>query len=126
MAVPERARKRARELTAELEHHNHRYYVLDDPAVSDADYDQLFRELQTLENEFPELCTSESPTQRVGGAPAEQFESVRHRLPMLSLGNVFDADEFRAFYQRLSEQLGQPELEFVVEPTLDGLAINLT
>ena len=125
MPAPEAARRRADRLRRELEEHNHRYYVLDDPVISDADYDLLLRELQALEVEHPELVTPDSPTQRVGASPAAQFTAVRHPLPMLSLANVFDGEEFADFHRRCAEQLGVEEVEFVAEPKLDGLAISL-
>lgn len=123
--MAESPRARARALAAEINQHNHRYYVLDDPQIPDADYDALLRELEQLETAHPELRSPSSPTQRVGAAPADQFETVEHKLPMLSLGNVFDAEEFENFYNRVSEQLGEDEIEFAVEPKLDGLAISL-
>ena len=100
------AEKRARELRQELAHHNHRYYVLDSPEVSDAQYDRLMRELQELEAQYPELATPDSPTQRVGGEAAEKFEKVVHRAPMLSLANVFDDEEFSDFDERIRKQSG--------------------
>jgi len=118
-------RERARTLKRELERHSHQYYVLDDPLVPDADYDALMRELEALEARHPELITPDSPTQRVGGAPAAQFAPVRHPLPMLSLSNVFDSEEFTDFHRRCAEQLGVEAVEFVAEPKLDGLAISL-
>ena len=113
---------RLRELIAD---HNHRYYVLDEPAVSDAEYDALLRELQDLETAHPELVTTESPTQRVGATPASHFAPVRHSLPMLSLDNAFSDDEVRDFARRITERLGRASLLFSAEPKLDGLAISL-
>ena len=84
-----------------LNYHNHRYYVLDDPVVSDAEYDQMLRDLRGLEEAHPELLTPESPTQRVGAAPAEGFTQVQHRLPMLSLSNAFDLDALGAWHRRV-------------------------
>lgn len=109
-----------------LERHNHLYYVLDAPEISDAEYDALFRRLQQLETEHPELADLTSPTQRVGAPPAEKFETVRHTLPMLSLGNAMTAEEFREFDERVRRALhnNQP-VEYVAEPKLDGLAIEL-
>ncbi len=118
-------RQRAQTLKRELERHSYQYYVLDDPLIPDADYDALMRELETLETRHPELVTLDSPTQRVGGAAAAQFAAVRHPLPMLSLSNVFDAEEFGDFHRRCAEQLGVEAVEFVAEPKLDGLAISL-
>lgn len=116
---------RAQQLRAELEQHNHRYYVLDSPTISDAEYDQLFRELQQLETDYPELRTADSPTQRVGGAPAAEFRQVQHRLPMLSLNNAFTDEEVIAFDKRIRERLERDAIEYAVEPKFDGLAISL-
>jgi DNA ligase (NAD+) len=118
---------RAAALRVEIEAHNYRYYVLDDPAVGDAEYDGLFRELQSLEARHPELARPDSPTQRVGGAPAAAFEAVPHRLPMLSLNNAFADAEVEAFDRRVRESLGSDaEVEYAVEPKFDGLAISLS
>ncbi len=116
---------RAQELRAELERHNYQYYVLDQPLVSDAEYDRLFRELQQIESEHPELAGPDSPTQRVGGAPLPQFEQVTHRTPMLSLNNAFSEEEVAAFDKRVSEGLGISHVEYLAEPKFDGLAISL-
>jgi DNA ligase (NAD+) len=99
---------RAAALRAELQRHNHAYYVLDAPAIPDASYDQLFLELQQLEQAHPELATPDSPTQRVGAAPLALFEQVRHAVPMLSLGNGFDDEDILAFDKRVAEALEQP------------------
>ena len=123
--VPDDVRKEADKLRAELEHHNYCYYVLDAPEVSDAKYDKLLRRLQELEQEYPELVTPESPTQRVGAQPVEAFGTVRHSIPMLSLGNALDEDEFREWYQRTSDGLEGEAFELVAEPKLDGLAVEL-
>jgi DNA ligase (NAD+) len=113
-------------LRALIDEHNYRYYVLDDPAVSDAEYDALFRELQALEAAHPELVVPESPTQRVGGAPVTAFGTVRHEQPMLSLDNAFTDDEVRAFDRRVRERLGtDDEVTYSAEPKLDGLAVSL-
>ena len=125
MAVPAHARQRAEWLRAEIERHNHRYYVLDDPEISDPEYDALFRELQALENEHPELLTPDSPTQRVGAAPLAAFTSVSHRVPMLSLANAFTEEDVVAFDRRVREGTGLAELEYCAEPKFDGLAISL-
>ena len=113
-------------LRAQIEQHNHRYYVLDDPSVSDAEYDQLFRELQALEAQHPELLTPDTPTLRVGGAPLKIFKEVQHRTPMLSLNNAFSEEEVRAFDARIREALGVDEVEYAVELKFDGLAVALT
>lgn len=114
------------ELRTQLRHHNHLYYVLDEPSIPDAEYDRLFRELQALEAAHPELITSDSPTQRVGAAPLSEFGEVKHAIPMLSLGNVFSDEELIAFDKRIHDRLKtEAEIEFVAEPKLDGLAISI-
>ncbi|MEQ8659472.1 MAG: NAD-dependent DNA ligase LigA, partial [Gammaproteobacteria bacterium] len=125
MPAPEAATRRAAELRHAIEQHNYRYYVLDDPSIDDAEFDALMRELETLEATHPELVTPESPTQRVGATPAAQFTPVTHTVPMLSLGNVFDGDEFGEFYARIAGELEREDIEFAAEPKLDGLAISL-
>jgi DNA ligase (NAD+) len=120
--------QRIRALRQELNEYDYHYYVLDDPLVPDEYYDRLMRELRELEARHPELVTPDSPTQRVGGQPAEQFEEVRHEVPMLSLDNAFGEDEMRDFDRRLHELLGIDEdepLQYCAEPKLDGLAISL-
>ena len=114
-------------LREQVNYHNYRYYVLDDPEIPDAEYDRLFRELQTLEQQYPELITADSPTQRVGAAPLKEFGEVSHAIPMLSLGNAFDEEEVQAFNRRVAEGLSiDPErIEYTAEPKLDGLAISL-
>ena len=112
-------------LRREIAEHNHRYFVLDDPSVPDAEYDRLMRELQALEEAHPEFASADSPTRRVGAAPVGEFAQVVHRIPMLSLGNAFAEDEVRAFVQRIVERVGTEAVEFSVEPKLDGLAISL-
>lgn len=117
---------RAEQLRRNLEYHNHRYYVLDDPEISDEQYDRLLRELQALEQAHPELLTPDSPTQRVGAAPAELFAEAPHRVPMLSLDNAFDEQELRDFDRRVRERLGhEGEIDYACEPKLDGLAVSL-
>jgi DNA ligase (NAD+) len=118
-------RERVAHLREQLELHNRRYYVLDEPLISDAEYDALFRELQQLEAAHPELLTADSPTQRVGAAPLPEFAAVSHRQPMLSLNNAFDAGEVEAFDRRVREAVGAEEIEYAVEPKFDGLAISL-
>lgn len=123
--------ERARELRAEIEKHNHQYYVLDAPLISDAEYDQLFRELQTLETAHPELQTPDSPTQRVGGQPLAMFKPVRHVVPMLSIRTETDveASGAHAFDARVRKELklaeNDPPVEYAAELKFDGLAINL-
>jgi DNA ligase (NAD+) len=125
IAVPRQAAARAAELRAALEEHNYRYYVLDAPTVDDAQYDALFRELSELERAHPALATPDSPTQRVGAAPAAEFAAVTHRVPMLSLANAFSTEDVAAFDRRVREALGSQEVAYAVEPKFDGLAINL-
>ena len=115
---------RAAELREQLKQHDYRYYVLDDPSVSDAEYDRLMAELRALEAAHPELVTPDSPTQRVSGAPSAAFGEVVHRVPMLSLDNAFSEEDVAAFDRRIRERLGtQGDLDYVAEPKLDGLAI---
>ena len=125
MTAPRVARERAAALRAEIEAHNHRYYVLDAPTVSDAEYDRLYRELSDLEAKHPELVSPDSPTQRVGGSASPEFATVRHRVPMLSLNNAFSAEEVAAFDRRARDTLGIASVEYSAEPKFDGLAINL-
>ncbi|MES1982014.1 MAG: NAD-dependent DNA ligase LigA [Pseudomonadota bacterium] len=113
-------------LRAEIERHNIQYYVLDHPLITDAEFDMLFRELQSLEAQHPDLVTPDSPTRRVGAAPLKTFGTVVHRKPMLSLNNAFSEREVRAFDTRIREILGIAEVEFAVEPKFDGLAVALT
>jgi DNA ligase (NAD+) len=124
------AEERARELRKELDYHNHRYYVLDDPELSDADYDRLLNELRDIEAEHPELRTPDSPTQRVGAEPLDKFEQVRHLQPMLSLANARNEEELAAWVLRSERYLARQGVEmgdvrFVTEPKIDGLAISL-
>ncbi|HWW04463.1 NAD-dependent DNA ligase LigA [Collimonas sp.] len=121
-------RLRAAWLAAELNRHNHSYYVLDNPSIPDAEYDQLFRELQALEQAHPELNTPDSPTQRVGAAPLPLFEQVTHSIPMLSLGNGFEDNDIVEFDRRVRDGLDtqtDTEIEYAAELKFDGLAINL-
>jgi DNA ligase (NAD+) len=130
VSVPTAAKDRAAELREQLDHHNYRYYVLDDPEVGDDVYDGLLDELRALEAEHPELVTPDSPTQRVGAAPVEYLEKVRHLQPMLSLANARSEEELRGWVQRMRSHLARegiedPRFEFVCEPKIDGLAISL-
>lgn len=118
-------RQRAEALRRLLHEHNHRYYVLDQPSISDAEYDTLFAELQALETKHPELLTADSPTQRVGGAPLKEFAPVKHRLPMLSLRKANDEAELRDFDRRVREGLARETVRYTAEPKLDGLAVTL-
>jgi DNA ligase (NAD+) len=114
------------ELRRTVRDHDFKYYVLDSPEITDAEYDKLFRRLQDLENQYPELITPDSPTQRVGGKPLEKFGQVRHAIPMVSLSNIFDESELLEFDARTKRSLGTGnELSYVVEPKLDGVAVEL-
>jgi len=120
-------RGRAERLRRDIEYHNYRYYILDDPQIPDAEWDRLLQELLTLEAAHPELVTADSPTQRVGAAPIDEFAEVRHRVPMLSLDNALTEEDLRAFDRRVRERLGtSDEIEYSAEPKLDGLAISVT
>ena len=123
--LPESARARAEALREQLEYHNHRYYVLDDPEISDAEYDQLMAELQGLEAEYPALKTPASPTQRVGAAPLGEFAESRHIQPMQSLANAFEPEDVEDFDRRIKSALGVGAVAYVGEPKLDGTSINL-
>ena len=125
MTVPPALKARIRQLREDIERHNYQYYALDQPLISDAEYDRLFRELQELEARHPELVTADSPTQRIGSAPLAAFAEVRHRVPMLSLNNAFDEEEVAAFDRRVREMLDAGEIEYAAEPKFDGLAISL-
>ncbi len=118
-------RQRAAELRGLLHEYSHAYYVLDDPRVPDSEYDRLFRELENLEHQYPELVTPDSPTQRVGAAPLDAFEEVAHQVPMLSLGNVFEDGELADFDRRIREKLEVEQVTYTAEPKLDGLAVSL-
>lgn len=134
MTSAQNAAERIAELRSDIDAHNYRYYVLDEPSVPDAEYDRLFKELKALETEHPELVTPDSPTQRVGGAALAAFGQVRHEVPMLSLGNAFKEQDLVDFDRRAREGLDLPvgdllgdgvELEYSCEPKLDGLAVSL-
>ena len=115
-----------KKLREELNYHSYRYHVLDNPEISDAEYDRLFRQLQALEAEYPELITPDSPTQRVGATPLGAFTAITHTLPMLSLDNAFDEGEVREFDNRIKRLLNTTEkIEYIAEPKLDGLAVEL-
>jgi len=119
------ASSRIRDLTAELNEHNHRYYVLDNPIISDAEYDKRLRELQDLETDFPELILPDSPSQRVGSLPIAGFEPLTHTIPMLSLANAMDEQELLDFDARIRKDLEIDRLDYVIEPKLDGLGVEL-
>lgn len=112
-------------LREQLNDYAYQYHVLDNPTVPDSEYDRLMKELEGLEKAHPELISVDSPTQKVGGRPLDEFSSVRHQIPMLSLDNVFDEDDLLAFTKRTRERLGQAEVEYCAEPKLDGLAVSI-
>jgi DNA ligase (NAD+) len=126
MPVGGAVREQVRKLREEINHHNYRYYVLDSPVISDAQYDALMRELRELEARYPSLLTPDSPTQRVGASPAAEFREVAHRMPMLSLANAFDAQEFEAWVTRVRRLLDGADFDMTCELKIDGLAVNLT
>lgn len=119
------AARHAQSLREQIEEHNYRYHVLDDPVISDAEYDRLMQELIRLEEQFPELKTPDSPTQRVGGEPLPFFEKVEHRVPMLSLGNAFNEEDLREFDERIKRMGGVDQVRYVCELKIDGLAVSL-
>lgn len=126
MTVPSNVIQRVRQLREAIELHNYRYYALDAPTISDAEFDRLFRDLQELEDRYPELVVPESPTQRVGGAPIDEFKKIVHVTPMLSLNNAFNEEEVRAFDKRVRDILDlDGPIEYAVEPKFDGVAISL-
>src|SRR6201981_1575515 len=112
-------------LREQIRHHEYRYYVLDDPEISDAEFDRLMNELKKLEAAHPELITPDSPTQRVGGKPREGFVKVAHSVPMLSLDNAYSEDELRNWERRVHELSGRQDIEFVCELKLDGMSLAL-
>lgn len=118
--------QRLQQLKDQLAYHNHQYYVLDNPSIPDADYDQLFQKLKLIEQQHPELVTADSPTQRVGAAPLSKFGQISHQVAMLSLDNAFDADDFAAFYKRMADRIdASKDFDFCAEPKLDGLAVSI-
>ncbi|MGO9176398.1 MAG: NAD-dependent DNA ligase LigA [Desulfobaccales bacterium] len=124
--IPQEVAARVQELREQINYHNYRYYVLDDPVISDAEFDRLLQELIGLEERYPRLLTPDSPSQRVGAAPLEKFETVRHRLPMISLEDAFSEAKVREFEERLQRFLRSREtLQYVLEPKMDGCAIEL-
>jgi DNA ligase (NAD+) len=128
MSTPLSAQHRHLQLTVEIEGHNTAYHRLDAPVISDAEYDLLMRELQSLESQYPELQTPESPSQRVGAAPLDQFSQIKHELPMLSLNNGFSDEDIKGFDKRLHKQLDidqKIDFDYVAEPKLDGLAVSI-
>ena len=118
-------KKQIETLRYQINEHNIQYYVHDDPLISDIEYDMLFRQLEGLEDQYPELITPESPTQRVGARPLSQFQTINHRIPLLSLSNAMDENEIHQFDTRSKRGLGVNEIEYVGEPKLDGVAVEL-
>ena len=125
MTASRDARRQARELRGQIEHHNYRYYVLDDPEVSDARFDALMRQLRELEAAHPELADPDSPTQRIGGQPAREFREVVHAVPMLSLENAFSEQDILDFDRRARERLDVERIDYSAEPKIDGLAVTV-
>jgi DNA ligase (NAD+) len=125
MAAPRTTATRAAELRDNIDYHNYRYYTLDDPIIPDAEYDRLLRALEALEDQYPDLVSPESPTQRVGASPAEAFGEIIHALPMLSLANAFEEQELIDFDRRVRERLEVDQVEYAAETKLDGLAISI-
>ncbi|MEW6533614.1 MAG: NAD-dependent DNA ligase LigA [Thermodesulfobacteriota bacterium] len=124
--VPSQVLRDIQELREEIRRHDHLYYVLDKPEISDAEYDRLFRKLEELEAQYPQLISPDSPTQRVGGKPLEKFEEHKHAIPMMSLSNAFDESELYEFDVRIKRALGTSKrIPYVIEPKLDGVAIEL-
>jgi DNA ligase (NAD+) len=123
MAISDK--ERVEKLREEINYHNYRYYVLDNPEIPDSEYDRLLRELQALEEKHPELITADSPTQRVGAQPLSAFSEIKHLQPMLSLNNAFDEQEVQEFNRRATDKLDVKEIVYAAEPKLDGLAISL-
>jgi len=121
-----KVKQRIEKLREVINHHNYRYYVLDSPEISDAEYDELMKELRQLEAEHPELVTPDSPTQRIGAPPVEAFGVVEHPQPLLSLANAFSYDELAAWHKRANNLLGGRQFDLVCEPKIDGLAVALT
>jgi len=121
----DKIKERIEKLRATINYHNYRYYALDSPEISDAEYDELMRELKELEEQYPQFLTPDSPTQRVGAAPVEAFGVVEHPLPLLSLGNAFSSDELLAWYTRASKLAGGERFDFACEHKIDGLAVAL-
>jgi DNA ligase (NAD+) len=125
VSAPAEVIEKLRKLREEIEFHNVRYYRLDDPLITDAEYDRLMAELLAIETRYPELVTPDSPTRRVGAPPVEAFAEVRHEVPMLSLENAFSEEDLTAFDRRVRKELSRDEVEYVAEPKLDGLAVSL-
>lgn len=123
--IPQKINSEILKLRQQIEDHNYYYFVLDQPRISDAEYDRLFRQLQQLEQQYPELVTADSPTQRVGAEPLKGFTQVSHAIPMLSLNNAFSEEEVAAFDKRIRDRLSLHEVNYVCEPKLDGVAVSI-
>src|SRR5690242_21367853 len=117
--------KKIESLREKIRHHEYRYYVLDAPEITDAEFDQLINQLKAIESEHPELVTPDSPTQRVGGKPREGFVKVRHSSPMLSLDNTYNEEELRNWERRVHELAGRSDVDYVCELKLDGMSLSL-
>src|SRR6516162_11666 len=124
-AAPKSVKREIEQLREKLRYHEYRYHVLDDPEISDAAYDRLLAKLKELEAAHPELVTADSPTARVGAAPREGFQTVRHTRPMLSLDNAFSFDALRDFDRRVREGVGRNDIEYIAEHKFDGFSISL-
>src|SRR6202521_5364626 len=124
-AAPAAVKKEIEELREKLRYHEYRYYVLDDPEISDAAFDRMMDRLKEMETAHPELITPDSPSQRVGGAPREGFQTLRHARPMLSLDNAFSYDALRDWDRRVREGSGKVKIEYIAEHKVDGLSISL-
>src|SRR6185369_10417095 len=125
MSELDTSRRRAEELRRQLHDHNHRYYYLDDPVVSDAEYDRLMQELKAIEATHPELITPDSPTQRVGAAPSKEFGQVRHSVPMLSMDNAFTEEDLQEWDRRVRQGLERDQVDYTAEPKFDGTSVSL-
>ena len=119
------AEERIEELREEIRYHDRKYYIENDPEISDYEYDMLLKELEALEDAYPDLVTSDSPTQRVGAGEIEEFKTVEHMSAMLSLDNTYNHEELKDFDDRVKRGLGKEEIEYVVEPKIDGLGVAL-
>ena len=119
----EKTKKEIEHLRKEINYHNHKYYVENNPVISDFEFDQLLKKLEKLEEEFPDFISIDSPTQRVGGEPVNGFHSVEHMAPMLSLDNTYNFEELRDFNDRVEKKVGK--VEYVVEPKIDGVGVAL-
>src|SRR6184192_4895295 len=119
------AKTRIESLRRDIEEHNRRYYEEAAPTITDREYDRLYRELVDLETKFPDLVTSDSPTQRVGGKPLQAFAQIQHRLPMLSLDNTYSKEEVANFYKRITRLLPDEKIPVVIEPKVDGVAVSV-